>query len=62
MRTISGLITHVEPLACPAGKSRANCVNCNYRVGRVRVSREKGPVVDCCWEECLRRKKEKEDE
>ena len=62
MRTISGLITHVKPLDCPAGKSRANCINCNYHVGRVTVSREKGPTVDCCWEECMRRKEEKDDE
>lgn len=62
MRTISGLITHVKPLDCPAGKSRANCINCNYRVGRVRVSQEKGPAVSCCWEESMRRNKEEEDE
>ena len=62
MRTISGLITHVKPLDCPAGKSRANFINCNYLVVRVRVSQEKGPAVSCCWEESMRRNKEEEDE
>lgn len=62
MRTISGLITHVEPLDCPAGKVMANCVNCNYRVGRVTTSPEKGPTVRCCWEESMRRKEKEDDE
>ena len=41
MRTISGLIMSVKPFDCPAGKAKADCINCNYRVGRVTASLEK---------------------
>lgn len=47
------------PFDCPAGKANANCVECNYRVGRVWVSKGEGPVVDCCWEEWMKKEKRK---
>ena len=45
------------PFDCPAGKANANCVECNYRVGRIMVAWEVGATVRCCWEECMKRKK-----
>lgn len=62
MRTINGEIMRVKPFDCPAGYANANCVKCNYRVGRVTTSPEKGLTVRCCWEESMRRKKEDKDE
>lgn len=47
----------VKPFYCPAGKAKANCVECNYRVGNVMVAREVGATVRCCWEECIKREK-----
>lgn len=46
-----------EPSDCPAGKAQANCLECNYRVGRVRVNWEDGTTVRCRWEECMKREK-----
>lgn len=61
MRTISVRINkedeRANPFDCPAGKANANCVECNYRVGRVMVAWEVGATVRCCWEECMKRKK-----
>lgn len=64
MRTIRGLIMkedeRFEPFDCPAEKTKANCLKCNYRVGRVRVNyEESGPTVSCCWEEWMKNKKRK---
>ena len=47
------------PFDCPAGKAQADCVECNYRVGRVMVAWEVSATVRCCWEECMKRKKRK---
>lgn len=49
----------VKPFYCPAGKANANCVECNYRVGRIMVAWEVGATVRCCWEECMKREKMK---
>lgn len=61
MRTISVRINKEDeratPFDCPAGKANANCVECNYREGRVMVSWEEGATVRCCWEECMKREK-----
>lgn len=63
MRTISVRIMkedeRAEPFDCPAKIANANCVECNYRVGRVMVAWEEGATVRCCWEECMKRKKRK---
>lgn len=61
MRTISVRINKEDkratPFKCPEGKANANCVECNYRVGRVMVAWEEGATVRCSWEECMKREK-----
>lgn len=61
MRTISVRINKEDeratPFDCPAGKTNANCVECNYRVGRVMVAWEEGATVRCRWEECMKMEK-----